>query len=315
MSAVGLIINERSDRSASVIDDILNVTKRFGSVRTEVLDGINGLDRALIGMSQNNVETLIVGGGDGTIQATFTDSINNARFDRAPHYVALPCGMTNVIANDCGLKGAPAETLDNFLWRRERGSVKTVSRPLIKLMVGEKDPVFGFFFGAGAFHSAVEFSRDKIQARGAKRSFALLASIMSYTWKIATDAGNTVEDLPLDIAGANVPLPAQNANQLLFMATTLKQLGSGIYPFWGEGNGPLAVTTIKQPGRRLLRAAPFVLRAKSRAWFQDYGYDSWHDQELTAHFEGPFVFDGEIFEAKRGQATVFDCSHSANFLH
>ena len=121
MSTVGLIINEKSNRSAFVLDDLLYVARRFSSVRTEVLDGVDGLENALIGMNDNHVDTLILAGAaTAPCRRQFTDTINNHRFDHSPRYVALPCGMTNVIANDCGLKGAPASSLDNFLWRREK---------------------------------------------------------------------------------------------------------------------------------------------------------------------------------------------------
>lgn len=315
MSTVGLIINHRSDRSAAVMDDILNVAHRFGSVRTQVLDGIEGLDRALIDMNRNNVETLIVGGGDGTLQATFTDIMNNGRFERQPRYVALPCGMTNVIANDCGLKGAPAQSLDNFLWRSQRGDVNPTTRPMIKLSVGARDPVFGFFFGAGAFHSAVQFSRDKVQSRGVKRAAALVASVLGYTWKVAMNPQDTADALHVDLESQHVPSGHESAKQRVFVATTLKKLGLGMYPFWGDNTGRMAITAVKQPCARALRAAPFVLLGKPRPWFSRHGYESWNDDKMVAHFDGPFVFDGEIFHAQRSEATVFDCSHNAHFLY
>lgn len=314
MAPIGLIINDKSDRSASVIDDVLAVAKRHKGIHTRVLDGINGLDSAMTEMSEKGVETLILGGGDGTLQAAFTDVLNNKRFETLPDFVALPCGMTNVIANDCGIKGAPAHALDTFLSRHARGDTAATTRALIKLTIGEGAPIFGFFLGAAAFHSAVQFSRDKVQARGAKRSLALLATVLGYTWKVAMDTRNTVECVPLKMAGDHVPIPARDATQLLFMATTLKVLGSGIYPFWGGGDGPMAVTTVEEPGNKLLRAALYVIRGKSRPWFGANGYHSWTEKVLTTHFSGPFVFDGEVFETTKDYPTILDCSQSVTFL-
>lgn len=314
MAPIGLIINDKSDRSASVIDDILAVAQRHSGIHTAVLDGITGLERALADMNDKGVETLIIGGGDGTLQAAFTDILNNNRFDTLPKFAVLACGMTNVIANDCGFKGPPAQELESFLTRHANGQTKETTRALIRLTIGDQAPIFGFFLGAAAFYSAVQFSRDKVQARGAKRSLALLATVLGYTWKVAMDTSNTVDCVPLKMEGENVPAPARDATQLLFMATTLKVLGSGIYPFWGEGNGSMAMTTVEEPGNKLLRAAPFVIRGKSRPWFQDNGYHSWTGEKLVTHFEGPFVFDGEVFETSADQPTVLDCSDSVTFL-
>jgi|GEM_PF-1688594 len=314
MTAIGLIINGKSNRSAGVIDGLLNVARRFDSVRTDVLDGIHGLEKSLIGMNDSKVDTLIVAGGDGTLQATFTDTINNRRFDHSPHYVALPCGMTNVIANDCGLKGSPVESLDNFLRRRQNGDVSPVNRPLLSVKSGEQDPIYGFFLGAGAFHSAVQFSRTDIQSKGAKRSLALIISVLSYIVKVATDPNNTFDPVELEfIEGA----PDQSSAEVLhslFMTTTLSKLGSGIFPFWGDGPGAMATTTVDYPIRRILRAAPAILRGKGLSWFEDYGYRSWRSNQMMMQFDGPFVFDGEIFQADKKHPTVFETSHNVNFL-
>lgn len=315
MSSVGLIINGKSNRSADVVDDLLHVVKRFGDIRTDVLDGVKGLDKSLIGMSRNNVDTLILAGGDGTMQATFTDSINNRRFERNPHYVALPCGMTNVIANDCGLKGSPASSLDNFLWRRQRGTVQPVRRPLLSVAMGERDPVYGFFLGAAAFHSAVKFSRESIQSKGAKRSLALITSTLGYILKVATDPNGAVEEVDMEFLEGAAKNAPKRSEQLLFMTTTLAKLGSGIFPFWGQGTGAMTTTSIEYPAKRILRAALPVLRSQSKPWFEEYGYRSWRSNQMALRFDGPFVFDGEIFEARRNEQTVFSTSHNAKFLN
>ena len=315
MSSVGLIINGRSNRSADIVDDLVQVAKRFGGVRTDVLNGVEGLDQSLIGMNRSNVDTLILAGGDGTMQATFTDSINNQRFEKSPHYVALPCGMTNVIANDCGLKGEPANSLDNFLWRRQRGSVQPLRRPLLSVGLGDRDPVYGFFLGAAAFHSAVKFSRESVQSKGAKRSLALLTSTLGYILKVAVDPNNTVDEIDMEFLEGGAENAPARADQLLFMTTTLTKLGSGIFPFWGDGPGAMTTTSVEYPAKRILRAAPSVLRSKSKPWFEEYGYRSWRSNQMALRFDGPFVFDGEIFEARREEPTLFSTSHNVKFLN
>lgn len=315
MSAAGLIINQKSSRSKSILDDLLYVAERFPSVRTIVLDGVEGLDRSLAELNRARIDTLIVAGGDGTLQAAFTDSINMRRFESAPDFVAVPCGMTNVIAADCGLQGAPVGSLDKFLWRRKRGEARRVTRPLMGVRVGENAPaIYGFFLGAGAFHTAVNFSRSAIQKRGAKRSLAVALSVGGSLLKAAF--GDTLEEAPLR---ANLTsqdgAPFTGERELtIAMMTTLRKLVLGIYPFWGEGDAPLAITTIDFPSRNLLKAAPSVLRGKSAPWFHREGYQSWRARRLDVEFEGPFVFDGEIFNVPRGERMTIDTTHSADFL-
>ena len=133
-------------------------------------------------MARRSVDTLILSGGDGTMQAAITATINQGHFSSDPHYVALPGGTTNVIASDCGLtRGHPAQALDGFLWRWSRGETKTVSRPLIGVQLSEKQlPIYGFFLGAGDFHTAVNFTRQKIHSKGATQSLAVALSLAGY---------------------------------------------------------------------------------------------------------------------------------------
>lgn len=315
MSAVGLIINERSSRVQSILGDLLHVAKQFSNVRACVLDGIEGLDRTLADMNRAHVDTVMMAGGDGTIQAAFTDAINMRRFEHAPRYVAVPCGMTNVIAADCGLKGSPIDAVDQFLWRRRRGEVKREKRSLMGVRIGSRNaPVYGFFLGAGAFYTAVKFSRSEIQAKGAKRSVAMGLSIGGAIVNAAFGEKPAEPPLVADLRSSNSPF---NGPQPMTMAmmTTLRKLVLGVNPFWGVGPGALRVTTISHPAERMIEAAPAVLRGKSAPWFESAGYNSWRADALDADFEGKIVFDGEFYQVGAGERVTIETTHDADFLN
>lgn len=313
MTAIGLIINERSSRVQSILSDLVHVAKQFPSVRASVLNGIEGLDKTLADFNRARVDTVIVAGGDGTIQAAVTAAINRRRFDHTPDYVAVPCGMTNVIAADCGLQGSPIDSLDRFLLRRTRGDVKRVRRPLMGLKIGNRESVYGFFLGAGAFYTAVKFSRTEIQAKGAKRSLAMGLTIGGAILNAAFGEKPTTPPLVADIASDNAPFAGPEPLTLALM-TTLRTLVLGVYPFWGEGEGGLAVTTIGFPASRMLAAAPAALLGRSAPWFKDAGYQSWRTNSLVARFAGTVVFDGELFEVDPGERMSIETTHDAGFL-
>lgn len=313
MTAIGLIINERSNRVQSILGDLVHIAKQFPSVRAHVLNGIEGLDRSLADFNRARVDTVVVAGGDGTIQAAVTDAINRRRFDQSPDYVAVPCGMTNVIAADCGLQGSPIDSLDRFLFRRTRGEVKRVRRPLMGVTIGDREPVYGFFLGAGAFTAAVKFSRTEIQAKGAQRSLAMGLTIGGAIFNAVFGEKPTTPPLVAEIASENAPFDGPQPLTLALM-TTLKTLVLGVYPFWGETEGGLAVTTIGYPASRMLAAAPAVLRGKSSPWFRDAGYESWRTDALDADFDGTIVFDGELFDIAPGERMSIETTHDAGFL-
>jgi hypothetical protein len=315
VSAVGLIINERSSRVADILGDLLHVARQFPNVRVNVLDGVEGLDRALAGLSRARVDTLMVAGGDGTIQAALTDAINMRRFEHSPHYVAVPCGMTNVIAADCGLQGSPIDALDKFLWRRRKGEVTRQKRSVMGVRIGANNaPVYGFFLGAGAFYHAVKFSRAHIQAKGARRSLAVGLSIGSAIFSAAFGEKPKEPPLVADFRAPESPLQGPQPMTLALM-TTLRRLLLGVYPFWGTGPGALAVTTVGFPAQRILAAAPAVLRGKTRPWFESAEYRSWRTNSLDAEFAGTFVFDGELFDVAPGERVTIDTGHDADFLN
>ncbi len=314
MSAVGLIINSRSSRVQSILGDLLHVARQFPNVRTSLLDGIDGLDRSLAEMNRAGVDTVMMAGGDGTIQAAFTDAINMRRFEHSPHYVAVPCGMTNVIAADCGLKGPPIDAVDEFLWRRARGEVRKERRSLMGVRIGEASaPVYGFFLGAGAFTTAVKFSRSEIQSKGAQRSLAMGLSIGGAILNAAFGKAPTEPPLAADIRSIGSPFAGPEPLTMALM-TTLRRLVLGVNPFWGEGSGALSVTTIGFPAERMMAAAPSVLRGRSQPWFKAAGYESWRTNALDADFEGTVVFDGEFFTVDKGDRVLIETTHEADFL-
>ncbi|WP_425409180.1 diacylglycerol kinase family protein [Hyphococcus sp.] len=313
MSTASMIINSKSTRSPLLADDLLYVTKRHDDIRPYVLEHISDLDPALDDIEKGDSNTLILAGGDGTMQATITSAINKRRFHDQPNYVALPCGMTNVIANDCGLHGPPATSLDNFLWRRGRGEIKRVERPLIGMQLSERqEAIYGFFLGAGLFHTAVQFSRQKVQKIGARRSMAVALSTAAFILKTAFDKSEEGTPLPARLRGEDGDYIDRDLSIILM--TTLNSLSAGIFPFWGDGQAPMNVTAIDYPRKNLLWAALNILTNRHPKWLKDSGYHSWNSDVLRLRFDGPIVFDGEIFHTNPEEDLILKVSEKAAFL-
>lgn len=309
-----MIINTKSSRSEALADDLLYVSKQHADTRPYVLEDMQDLDKALDEIERAASDTLILCGGDGTMQATITSAINKRRFHDRPNYVALPCGMTNVIANDCGLQGPPPTSLDNFLWRRNHGEIRRVERPLIGMQLSERQlPIYGFFLGAGLFHTAVQFSRQKIQqGLGAKRSLAVALSTVSFILKTAFETPEAGAPLPALIRGEDGELREKDLSLVLF--TTLSKLSAGIFPFWGEGAAPMHITAIDHPRSRLLSAAAHILTGRAPDWLESAGYHSWKSNELRMRMDAPVVFDGEIYQTNPEEDLIVKVSQKAAFL-
>ncbi len=313
MSSVGMIINTRAARNRAIADDLLTVARRFPVV-PHVIDGIDRLPHSLADMAERQVDTMILSGGDGTMQAAITETINHASFSKAPNFVALAGGTTNVIAADCGLRGGPpALALDKFLWRWKRGETRRVSRPLIGVQLSEdRLPIYGFFLGAGDFHSAVTFARQKVHSAGVTQSLGVALSIAGFLASRLT--GRVPEAPALPVTLRKDDGEAVERELSLLMMTTLSRLSLGTYPFWGTGEGDLNVTTISHPQRRLWLAALPMMLGRASPWMARAGYDSWRAHELRLRMTAPFVFDGEFLFPDPARDMIISVSKRAAFL-
>ncbi len=100
----------------------------------------------------------------------------------------------------------------------------------------------------------------------------------------------------------------------MIMITTLTRLSAGLFPFWGEGDAPMNILTADYPRRRLLEATFKVLRGNVPPWIGEAGYHSWKDNELRMRFDGPIVFDGEIYHSAPNEDVIIKASEKAAFL-
>lgn len=313
MSQVAILINRWSERNRNAARELEHCAARLPGVTAYPLDGITGMIPALEQMAARGTRTIVLAGGDGTVQAALSAILNSTLFEQMPRLAVLHCGMTNIVAHDCGIPGAPAAALTRLLARLADGREEHLQRRVLSVEIDGRAPLHGFFLGAGLFHSAVQFSRQRIHALGAKRSTALALTIGAYLFKLLRDRdsedGNIVHLRWQETGGGPGAAPLS-----LLVATTLERLTLGVYPFWGQGEGPFRVTTVSSPSQRLLGALPHALRSRERPWFDAAGYHSWRAHEMCFTLDRPMVFDGEILHPQLNARIRVHARHSATFV-
>jgi hypothetical protein len=109
-------------------------------------------------------------------------------------------------------------------------------------------------------------------------------------------------------------LAASSGPRFLFMATTLRKLMLGLWPFWGDGEGELRYLDIDAPPRRLATALPAVMRGRPRPWMPAAGYRSGAVRALDLSLTEPFVVDGEHFEPGPGGAVRIRTGQTLDFI-
>ena len=201
MSRIGLISNPKSQQNRRGLS-IIEVAAKGAGIEHRVLGDMAELLPALQDLAANNIELLVVNGGDGTLQAVLTAVLEDRPFASLPLLAVLPRGMTNMSAYDVGLKGKPDQSLTRLaeLWPSRSPSQGIVSRNVLRIENITNSPVQrGMFFGAGGITRAIEYCKSKVHPWRIGADWAsgltlmgLLASWMLHGGRSEVVTGQTV---------------------------------------------------------------------------------------------------------------------------
>lgn len=284
MIRAGVIWNQRSHRNrggrrAPLPDDVLDI----------VPEEPNELFAGLRRFAAENVDMVIIDGGDGTVREVLT-RLPEAYGGRVPRLAVLPNGKTNALALDIGI---PLGTsLEQVLAAAEAGR-PVKRRPCLEIVrPGQALPERrGFLFGTGAFVRATELAQ-KSHGMGIFDNAAIGMTLAGAAGRTLlggrSDPWRRGEEAALSFS-------THQDQWFLVLASTLKRLPLGLRPF-GEPREGLKVLSVEAPPRRLVRALPTILSGRDAPWLAESGY---RRDDLAAFgmvFPGDFVLDGEIYE-------------------
>jgi hypothetical protein len=285
VTRAGVIWNQRSHRNLraggrlALPDDVLDIVPEQES---ELFAGLRR-------MASENVDLVVIDGGDGTIREVLT-RIPEAYGGRIPRLAIVPNGKTNALALDLGVPvGA---SLEDILAAARSGKPPKKRHCLEVLRPGQVLPERrGFLFGLGAFVRGTELAQ-KNHARGffdnAAIGVTLAGAVGRTLFGGADDPWRQGEAVELSFAG-----PARQ--RFLVLASTLKRFPLGLKPF-GEPHEGLKVLSVDAPPSRVLRAVPAILRGRDPPWLAASGYRRDDLEAFDLNFPGDFVLDGEVFE-------------------
>jgi len=256
------------------------------------------VSETLADFARQEVNILVVNGGDGTVQAALTAIFNHRFFDTKPALAVLPsAGTTSMIAGDVGLKGSRMSALQGlFNWARTNNDCATmIQRPVLKVQVPSlKTPIYGMFFGAAVIYQATHFCLQKVHTRGVRGEIGAGVALARFLWAVLLKDRNVVPPAPITI-GLNQNV-AQKQKYLLVLVTTLQRLFLGLRPFWGSQPKPLHYTAVDAQPRHFLQALPSAMRGhQSRHVTPTNGYVSHNIDEARLTLDSGFNLDGELY--------------------
>jgi hypothetical protein len=272
----------------------------------------------LADFARQEVNLLVVNGGDGTVQAALTAIFHKNYFETMPVLAILPsAGSTSMIAGDIGLKGPRERALQRlFNWARTSdGSAAIMQRPVLRVQIPAKiDPVYGMFFGAAAIYQATRFCLQKIYTKGVRGELGAGVALARFLLAVVLRDRKVVSSVP--ITARLDQKSAQQQQYLVVFVTALQRLFLGLRPYWGSEPKPLHYTAVGSRPRYFLRTLPSLMRGRQGRYAKpDNGYVSHNIDQVQLTLEGGFNLDGELYtpDCKLGPVVV---SHGgyASFL-
>ncbi len=257
------------------------------------------LRAVLADYARQEVDLLIVSGGDGTVREVL--SALPAAYGPAPlpAIAIVAAGNANSIARDVGQTQLGADALSHLLGaaRENRWSRDERRCPIaVHWPDGSSEPVYGFFIGAAALSRATRHFHDQITTGGALSVVMTLAAAMSQSLR-NKDSWMSGDWLKLSVDGQ----PARDGHRFIFLATSLHKLMLGLWPFWdktGVDHHPIRYLDIDAHPPRLGRSLLPLLRGRpTPTMLRSGAYRSGFARDLALQLapEQTLIIDGEAF--------------------
>ncbi len=318
---IGLLNNLRAGRNDAQVESLLGFLRRHPDVLHVETNSADVVPEALADLARQEVDLLVVNGGDGTLQCALTEILENQAFDgRIPMIAPLRGGRTNMSAGDLGADKDLIRGFAGLLDDVESGNLgrRVSPRPVLCVRHGiDRQVHYGMFFGLGVIHRAIGlnhelFDNDRSRnIQGAVGASLVTASLLG---KLAT--GDTAGILEPDKVQVMIDGEIQDRSEFFLMiASSLERLFSRMQPFWGSGPGAIRFTTIASDGHRIPRSLLGILRGKPKSFVtEENGYVSRNARRIDLILDCGFTVDGELFDPLPGRHVELTANHTVKFV-
>jgi hypothetical protein len=295
---VALLNNLRAGRSGSQVSRILQFLNQHPEVLHVETECAGALGDAIASIAEQEVDLLVVNGGDGTLQHALTEILAHHALERLPLIAPLRGGRTNMTALDLGAQRDPVAGLAGLLEAVRSGTLaeRIVRRPVLRVEFDHGRRVeYGTFFGAGMIHRAIRLTHRRFPTGRTQGVFgAGLVTATLIARAVARHHDQVLQPDKIQVLVDGEPVP--QGEFLLLIASSLQRLFLRMNPFWGEGPGGVRFTCIASGAPRLASAAPGILRGQPAPFVQpEAGYTSANAARVELRLDCGFTIDGEIF--------------------
>jgi diacylglycerol kinase (ATP) len=324
---IGVVNNLRAGKSQDQVSRMLGFLRSHPDVIHVETDNAGVMPDALADLARQEVDLLVVNGGDGTLQFVLTEILGSGAFgDRVPLVAPLRAGRTNMSAMDLDADRDPLRGLAALIACAEDGRIAERVEPRRVLRVSHGHGThgdqfadkYGMFFGAGLIKRAIELNHRLFDQDGQR---TLVEGVPGATLVTAGLLGRMVTGDKTGILEpdkAQILLDGQTVDSgefHLIIASTLSRLFARMRPFWGQGPGGVRFTAIASPCERVGTAALGMLRGKPASWVTpDLGYTSRNVEHAEMRMNCGFTVDGELWQPDSDRSVSLTAERVVHFV-
>lgn len=298
---VGVLTNPRSGGNKNRGKAISGLLANWPEVMHREAIGPDSFRKALSDFSTEEVELLVINGGDGTVQAVLTILGNEKVFSRPPLLALLCAGTTSMLPRDVGVAGSPAAALQHVLeWSKSTNRDLVVESRSILQVQRDAEALYGMFFGAGAICAGIRIFHSKDNPMGWRGQLMPTLTMIRLLLAIFFNRVSPFENNTRINCGKD-----EKRSDLFVLISTLDRLFLGMRPYWGTEDGPLRYTAVRQRPKYLLRILMSLFGAgRGQHATPANGYSSHNVEQVQLDMEGDFTLDGELYTAGKQPITI-----------
>jgi hypothetical protein len=314
---IAVLNNLRVGRSNTEVSRVLSLLRSYPDVLHIETESTRALPEALLEIARQNVNLLVVNGGDGTLQYTLTEILSGDDFEHIPMIAPLRGGRTNMTALDLGARSSPVKGLRGMLEDARAGRLaeRIVDRPVLRVETAKSRQLqYGMFFGAGMIHRAIELTHRLFppgRSQGAFGAGLVTGGLILRASMRDRKGVLTPDKIQILLDGEVVP----QGEFYLVIASSLQRLFLRMNPFWGSGRDGVRFSSIASNASRVRSAVPGILRGKPKPFVTpEHGFTSKNSKRAELHLDCGFTIDGELFEPIDDEVVTITADRRVTFV-
>ncbi len=317
---IGVITNLKAGRGARDNERVLELLASHPDITSVVTDRSTNIRDVVTELAAKEIELLVVNGGDGTLQRTLTEVLEDPQFERIPTIAPLRSGRTNSSARDLGIHKSPVLAMDRIIDLSKRNAVgaNCVRRDVLRVTLDAdgagRDVHCGMFCGFGVIDRAIRRTHDRFpegRAQGAFGGAMMAAGLLSSLAFGRTDPMLEPDAMRLRFDDE----PATEGDYQLVISSTLERAFLNLKPFWGSGPGAVRITTIEAGAPKIARSIVRIVRGLPPSSNGEVpGYASRNVDRVEIDADCGLTIDGELYPPRAGRKVLLQAVPNVSFM-